>query len=384
MIDDTGPLALRSTMLTTIENLTSIWQRVLQRSPIGPDENFFELGGTDPLADQLFSEIAQTYGRLIPSATIGHAPTITALAAVLEQPSPPLFNSAVQIKNGDEEAPVFIAPGLSGNVQFFKLAKHICTRHAIYGMQAPGIDGQEQPLERVEDMARFYVDSLRERWQNGPYILIGYSFGGMVALEMAQILLEKKEAVGLLVLLDAYPHPRYLSRDLRRRLFVQRVKGHVNVMRELPLPSVPSYFTSRIKGILHMGGPKHEVGDPGDNSRVTFAQTVPWVKQKAYAAYERYQPRFYPSKVKFVTTEIKSFFPGDPAAVWSKLISELVVDVIPGDHLDIATTEFEGLASVLTRYLSEYDDENFPKLSGGTIEDNETTKAQQGSGNLKR
>ena len=61
-----------------------------------------------------------------------------------------------------------------------------------------------------------------------------------------------------------------------------------------------------------------------------------------------------------MTTETKSFFPGDPIAVWGNLISNLEVDVIPGDHLDIATTEFEGLASVLTRYLSEYSDENFP------------------------
>jgi len=47
-------------------------------------------------------------------------------------------------------------------------------------------------LERVEDMARFYIDSFRERWHHGPYILIGYSFGGLVALEMAQLLLEQR------------------------------------------------------------------------------------------------------------------------------------------------------------------------------------------------
>lgn len=363
-------------MLTTIETLTSIWQHVLQRSPIGPDENFFELGGTDPLADQLFSEIAQAYGRLIPSATIGHAPTIAALAAVLQEPNSPHFDSIVQIKNGDEQTPVFIAPGLSGNVQFFKLAKHICTRHSIYGIQAPGIDGQEQPLERVEDMARFYVDSICERWRHDPYILIGYSFGGIVALEMAQLLLEQKKTVGLLVLLDAYPHRRYLSRDLRRRLFVQRLKGHVRIMRDLPLPSVPSYFSSGLKRMLHLAAPLPESNNAGDASRATFAQTIPWVKQKAYAAYERYQPRFYPGKVAFVTTETKSFFPGDPTAVWGNLISELVVDVIPGDHLDIATTEFEGLASILTRYLSQYSDKTFPKRSGGKMEHNETTKPQ--------
>jgi len=99
------------------------------------------------------------------------------------------------------------------------------------------------------------------------------------------------------------------------------------------------------------------------------------VKQKAYAAYEKYQPRFYPGKVMFVTTETKSFFPGDPTAVWGNLVSELVVDVIPGDHLDIATTEFEGLASVLTRYLKQYTDEKVPERAGGSVEQDETVKA---------
>jgi len=362
-------------MLTTIETLTSIWQRVLQRAPIRADENFFELGGTDALADQLFSEIARVYDRQIPSATIGHASTIAALATLLEQPYFPRFKPVVRIKNGDEQPPVFIAPGLSGNVQFFKLAQHICTEHAIYGIQAPGIDGQEEPLDRVEDMARFYIDSLCEHLSDGPYVLIGYSFGGLVALEMAQLLLEQKKTVGLLVMLDAYPHPRYLTRDLQRRLIVQRVKGHVRNMREMPLPSVPSYFAGGLKRMLHLAGPFPESDNPADTSGVTFAQTIPLVKQKAYAAYEKYQPRFYPGKVMFVTTETKSFFPGDPTAVWGNLVSELVVDVIPGDHLDIATTEFEGLASVLTRYLKQYTDENFPERAGGRVEQDETVKA---------
>jgi len=363
-------------MLSTIETLTSIWQHVLRRSPIRPNDNFFDLGGTDALADQIFSEIARAYGRQIPSATIGHACTITTLAALLDQPRLPQSKPVVRIKNGDEQPPVFIAPGLSGNVQFFKLAQHIRTGHAIYGIQAPGIDGEQQPLDRVEDMARFYFDSICEHWPDGPYIVIGYSFGGLVALEMAQLLLKQKKKVGLLVLLDAYPHPRYLSPELRRSLFLQRIKGHVRIMRELPLPSVPSYFTGGIKRMLRLASPLPESENPADTSSASFAQTIPWVKQKAYAAYARYQPRFYPGKVKFVTTETKSFFPGDPTAVWGDLISELVVDVIPGDHLDIATTEFEGLASVLTRYLQEYSGETFPAHSAGGMEHNETTKAR--------
>jgi hypothetical protein len=54
-----------------------------------------------------------------------------------------------------------------------------------------------------------------------------------------------------------------------------------------------------------------------------------------------------------VTAEIKSFFPGDPATVWANLTAELEVEVIPGNHLNIVTTQFKPLASVLTRYVQQ-------------------------------
>src|SRR5438552_6897298 len=133
--------------------------------------------------------------------------------------------------------PIFIAHGLCGTVQFTELAKHIRTGHPIYGIQGKGLDEIEEPLERVEDMARFYLEALEELYPQGPYILIGYSFGGLVALEMAHRLPETGKNVALLVLIDAYLHPRYMAYSQRLRLFATRVRGNANKMRQLPLPS---------------------------------------------------------------------------------------------------------------------------------------------------
>jgi thioesterase domain-containing protein len=58
------------------------------------------------------------------------------------------------MKAGAEHPPVFIAHGLPGSVQF-ELAKHIPTGHPIYGIQAKGVDGMEEPFDRIEDMAKF-------------------------------------------------------------------------------------------------------------------------------------------------------------------------------------------------------------------------------------
>lgn len=109
------------------------------------------------------------------------------------------------MKAGSEKPPIFITHGLCGTGQFFELAERIRTKHPVYGIQGKGIDDLEEPFDRVEDMAKFYLEALEELYPQGPYILIGYSFGGLVALEMAQHLLETGKNVALLVLLDASP-----------------------------------------------------------------------------------------------------------------------------------------------------------------------------------
>jgi thioesterase domain-containing protein len=125
--------------------------------------------------------------------------------------------------NGSAEPPVFIAHGLSGSVMdFFHIVKHIQTPRAIHGMQAKGIDGVEEPLDRIEDMARYSLQAVRQVQPRGPYILIGFSLGGLVALEMAQQLIAQGERVGLLAMLDSYPHVSRLSRGQRARLWARQ------------------------------------------------------------------------------------------------------------------------------------------------------------------
>jgi thioesterase domain-containing protein len=260
----------------------------------------------------------------------------------------------ILIKPGTETPPIFIAHGLDGMVLFHRLAEHIRTNHPVYGIQAKGVDGGEPPFDRVEDMADFYLKALEESHPEGPYILIGYSFGGFVALEMAQRLLQQKKDVSLLALVDAYPHPRYLSSALRHRLYVRRWRTHLKQMWELPMPSAFSYFFHRVKNRMLFSSSRSE------SFQETLASSpregaLKMVKSKAYTALATYEPKFYPGKIKFVTAEAKSFFPEDPAAVWGHLAAELEIDTIPGDHLSIVNKEFKPLAAVLTRYVQELD-----------------------------
>jgi thioesterase domain-containing protein len=339
---------------TIIEVVTPIWQRVLQRPSIRVDDDFFELGGTPALAMQLFSEIAQTCGRQLPPEMIYQAPTIAALAALLEQPAtqkrvPPLM----LLQAGTEEPPVFLAHGLGGSVlEFFELARHLESSHPIYGMPAKGTDGLDAPLERVEDMAQFFLDAIRERQPHGPYLLVGHSLGGLVMLEIAQRLTQNGERVALLAMLDAYPHRRYLSLRQRVRLTARLVKRHASVMMQLPMRQAFSYLVHPSERMLRTlpNGSQSALYRPSSLSPVPVLGRV---RDGAYLALTRYRPCFYRGKIKFVRAQILTEFPDDPVAVWAPLTTELEVETVPGDHQGMLATHFRSLASTLSRYLKE-------------------------------
>ena len=331
-------------VLTMVELLTRIWQRVLQRQSIGIDDNFFSLGGDFDAADMLFAEVAKHCGRELPSATIYHAQTIGALASLLEQPALPRFSPFVRVKAGCERPPILVVHGMAGTVPFFELAEHIRTGHPIYGTQAKGLDGMEAPFDCVEDMAAFYLDSLTDVQPHGPYMLVGYSFGGLVALEMAQRLTAKGEEIALLVLVDAYPHIRFLSPSQRVRLITRRVVFGMN-----------RRVTRAVRGLkrrLRVALTREADNHCPKASPLSFAQTTAAVREKAYVALERYRPRFYSGKIKFIKSGSDSHFPADPVAVWADLVTELECETVPGGHLDMVTTNFEGLAAVITRFTN--------------------------------
>jgi thioesterase domain-containing protein len=332
----------------TINVLTQIWQRVLERSQIGPEDRFYDIGGTDPLADRLFVEIAGAFDRQLPTATICHAPTITALAALLEQSSLPLFSPLVKLKAGSGKTPILIAHGLGGRASFSELAKHIRTEHAIYGIQAKGVDGMEEPFERIEDMAAFYLEALSQLQSEGSIILIGYSFGGLIALEMAQRLSAEGKNIALLVLVDTYPHPRYLPLGQRLSLSAKRIKGHISDLTRKPLRTALSQVLSALKSRLPMarGGKPRALFEGA--VRLSFAETIEHVKARDLLAMRRYRPRFYRGKMIFVRPEANSYLPTDPTAVWKNMAAEFQVHTVPGDHLGMVAEHFESLAAVLT------------------------------------
>jgi acetoacetyl-CoA synthetase len=351
---ETGCSVTHKPTSTSTEVLTPIWERVLQRSPIGAEDNFFDLGGDSLLAVQLFSEIGHICGRELAPVTIYCAPTISSLAAIVDEPTAPRFPPLLQLRAGTETPPIFLMHGLGGTaMDFFQLAKHIDTHRPIYGMQAKGTDGVDEPFDRIEDLAQFHLDAIRELQPLGPYFLIGYSLGGLVTLEMAQRLTEQGEKVALLALLESYPHPRFLSLRQRARLGIRLATHRASTVRCLPIRDALSYIIHPSERGLYVSrnGNGNAPNQPAVGAALT--STMQRARDSAYRALTRYRPRFYNGTMKFVRAEFVTDFPDDPAAVWSGLAAKFQVETIPGDHLGILGTHFENLASVISRYLQK-------------------------------
>src|SRR5580658_7248150 len=336
-----------------IEQLIPIWQRVLQRSPIGMHDNFFDLGGDSLLAVNLFFEIEQVFGREMPPVMIYQAPTIAALAAELELPSASRLPALVLLKPGNNEPPIFIAHGLGGSViDFYQLVKYIDSPQPIYGMQAKGTDGVDEPFDRIEDLAQFYLDAIKKMQPHGPYFLVGYSLGGLVALEMAQRLTKHGETVALLAMLESYPHPRFLSLKQRVRLGTRLANERASTFGRLPIRDALSYIIRPSARRLYVSRDNNGAAPSQIPAGAAHTPAMQRAREHAYRALTRYRPRFYNGTIKFVRAGVVTDYPDDPQAVWSHLAAKFQVETVPGDHLGILGVHFESLASVVSRYVN--------------------------------
>jgi acyl carrier protein len=202
------PLRLQVPVDGVERDLTAMWRDVLELDDVQPHEDFFDLGGHSLLAVRLFRRIRDTFVVDLPLATLFEAPTIAELAAVLrdrmagvwptESGTPadnhagaplttlPDWRSLVVVQRGSGREPLFVVHGAGGNVLNIKdLARAMDPSQAVFGFQALGIDGVTAPGASIEQMAQAYLDELRAVQPHGPYLLAGYSGGGVIAFEMA-------------------------------------------------------------------------------------------------------------------------------------------------------------------------------------------------------
>ena len=189
------------------KQLVAIWESVLGKKPIGICDDFFEIGGHSLLAARVMHRLGQSLGRTLPLALLFEAPTIERLAAELRQEKwSQCWSSLVPIQPNGSKPRFFCVHGVGGNVLGFQqLGRLMGPDHPFYGLQAQGLDGSRPCFPSIEEMATHYIREIRALQPEGPYCVGGFSFGGLVAYEMAQQLRAEGQWVPLLALFDTYP-----------------------------------------------------------------------------------------------------------------------------------------------------------------------------------
>jgi len=233
---------------TEIEKtLAGFWSELLGVKKIGIDDSFFDLGGHSLIAVRLFRMIKGAYAVDFPISVLFEAPTIAQCAALIEQAgaksqdTPDTKTGAtitpleqprhlVRMDAGKDprRTPLFLCAGMFGNILNLRhLAMQVGADRPVYGLQARGLYGGQAPHETFEEMARDYVAEMRTIQPHGPYLIGGFSGGGLVAYEMAQQLRAAGEETALVVLLDTpYPEVPVLSVQDRILMKIQDIRRH--------------------------------------------------------------------------------------------------------------------------------------------------------------
>jgi len=187
------------------QQLTEIWSLMLECKKISIHDNFFDLGGHSILAIKLLNQIQKNLNQELSLTSLFQNPTIAQLAQQLSQVEvQQSISDLLVLQPSGQKIPIFCVAGSNGHAFYFRdLAMNFADEHPVYGLETPGRDGSHPLPISVEDHASSLIETLRQKQAKGPYILIGYSSGCSVALEMAFQLEQQGETISLLGIFDA-------------------------------------------------------------------------------------------------------------------------------------------------------------------------------------
>jgi thioesterase domain-containing protein len=284
---------------------------------------------------KLMRRMEQTCGKRLPIAALFQAPTIEQLSILVRQQQEiPEWSSLVLIQEGTNKPPFFCVHGEYGDILGFRdLARHMDHDLPIYALRARGLDGKQPCFNRVEDMAKHYIDQIGAVQPHGPYYLGGFSNGGVVAFEMARQLEADGEEVGLVALLDTYA-PNYKDGSPLKSFW--------------KLPARRQWFYVRRKLKYWLTSARKMV------SARFLPRPLREVRRASAYAFNHYVPGPYAGRVVlFRASDGPLGNARDQYLGWDKLaMGGVDVCRVPGDHVSIiAEPQSSHLATRLTQCL---------------------------------
>lgn len=191
---------------TLEEDVTRVFESVLNVRPVGITDNFFDLGGHSLLAIRLMAQIQKEFQQDLPPSLLFENATVEQIATILQQKNhfekkTPL----VKIQPNGLHAPFICVHPIGGDVFWYTaLARHLGPNQPFYALEDPDIYKNDDGCFTVEEVASRYSEAIWKHQPRGPVILGGWSFGGAIGYEIACQLESKGFEVPLLVLFDTY------------------------------------------------------------------------------------------------------------------------------------------------------------------------------------
>ncbi len=248
----------------------------------------------------------------------------------------PAMGGCIPIKSGNGNTPLFMIPGAPGSIlQLGPIAAAMKIPAPVYAIRPRGMAEPELPFEHLAEIADYAIGQMRVVQPRGPYLLAGYSAGGLVALEMAQQLTATGHQVPLVVLLDTYPSRAVWPLACHLDILARQALNAVRALSKCTPRQLAQEVARRLRSLfqyltasgLKLVEPPPLVAEGTDaaSRRVHVA---------TYNAGEAYRPRPYGGKIVFIQPEeTPGLEPRKPRQVWGKFLHDLDIRRVPGSHL---------------------------------------------------
>ena len=340
--------------------LAEIWTGLLSLQSIGRDDDFFETGGNSLAGLRMFARIQKEFGAALPLATLLKARTIRQLARAIEAttdvPSPELGGQLAEVQPQGDQPPLLAIHGGDGGILFYReLAERLPKDRPFFAIESPDLGRDEEiKVGTIEETAARYVAILRANRPSGPYLLAGYSYGGVVAYEMACQLVSEGEEVPFLALFDTI-NP---AADIRPYALTERVSVYWNARQDLSLGERMLKLANRFaEGVnTHMRVKSESAAAQKSIHAAAHSELRAVMLREAHeAAMDSYRPGYFAGKMHvFRAAEVNDKFEVPDDYGWGHLVDSLVTIEVPGEHLTLFEEgNVSPLAEQFSRSVSE-------------------------------
>jgi amino acid adenylation domain-containing protein len=314
--------------------LADIWQTTLGLPHISIRANFFSLGVGSLAALRLITKMNRIYAMELGLASLISASTIEQIAELIRTRfAPNTDSSVVPLQPYGPRPPLYIVHGVGGNVvNFYGLSMRVGKDQPVYGIQSQALVANQPALLHLKDMAAHYIADIRKVQPRGPYHLLGYSFGGTVALEIAHQFRAAGEEVAFLGMIDSK------SKDYEEQL-AQMTSVQTKINRRV----------NRFRGNTGSLDPKSRakyIYEKISTRSIRFAclaaatlhiKRVPAFMRSAYdinyVAVQKYKLRPYDGRLILFRASWQGEEEGERDLGWGSIFSQGVeIHDLPGDH----------------------------------------------------